>query len=196
MWVIGITGSFAMGKSTVLRQARFAAKGARYQDSDAVVHKLLGKGGAAVAPVSEAFPKALKNDGSICRKTLGGMVFGDDEKLNALEAILLPMVRQKNEEFLQQCMRARARIVLLEIPLMFETGANALCDEVWVASANAMVQRQRGLRRAGMTADKMQAILSRQMPDAQKRKLADAIIPTSLGKGYSMRVIKTLLAAL
>ncbi len=195
MWIVGITGSFAMGKSTVMKLCKVAFRGARFRDADAVVHQLLAAGGAAVEEVLAAFPNVRAEDGGVDRKALGAEVFGNEEKLNQLEAIVLPKVRAANLAWLKQCAREGAGLVFFEAPLMFETGADGLCDEVWVASAPKAIQQQRALKRKGMTPQKLQAILARQWPDAEKRRAADAVIPTGLGKAHTMRMIKALLDA-
>ncbi|HYD89581.1 MAG TPA: dephospho-CoA kinase [Vitreimonas sp.] len=176
MMVLGLTGSIGMGKSTVARM--FAEEGAPFLESDAVVHALYDKGGSAVAPVEAAFPGVAK-DGAIDRTLLSERVVGDADAIRRLEALVHPLVRQAQAEFLKANMEAGADIVVLDIPLLFETGAEALVHKVVVVSAPADVQRERVLARPGMTAEKLDAILARQTPDAEKRARADFVIDTS-----------------
>ena len=197
-FVLGITGSMAMGKSTVARMAANGLRGAVRLDSDRVVHELLGPKGAAVAVVGETFPESLRYDAQgrafIDRKALGTAVFGHPEKLSMLEALLHHRVRASNVKSIRQARLQGRRFVVIEIPLLFETEAEMLCDAVWVASAPAFLQRQRALKRPGMNEAKLHAALARQWPDRDKRARADAVIPTGLGKAYSMRTILSLLA--
>lgn len=176
MIVIGLTGSIGMGKSTVA--SMFSEEGAPSFNSDAAVHKLYASGGAAVALVEAAFPGVTK-DGAIDRVALSAQVVGNDEAIRRLEAIVHPLVRQAQAEFLRANLEAGARYVVLDIPLLFESGGVNLVDKVVVVSAPADVQRVRVLARAGMTEEKFEAILARQMPDAEKRARADFVIDTS-----------------
>jgi dephospho-CoA kinase len=190
MIVIGLTGSISMGKSVAARQ--FTLCGADVCDSDRLVHRLLGKGGAAVEKVGALFPGALAGE-AINRAALGREVFGDPGRLKQLEAILHPMVRRLQEQFLTKARIHRRRVVVLDIPLLFETRAEKRCDCTVVATAPAFLQRQRALRRPGMTREKLARILAQQMPDAQKRKRADFIIFTGIGKYNSLRMVKRIL---
>lgn len=176
MIIIGLTGSIGMGKSTVA--SMFAEEGGPSFDSDAAVHALYARGGAAVAPVEAAFPGVAK-DGAIDRTALSSRVVGDTEAIKRLEAIVHPLVRQAQAAFLQSNRDAGAPYVVLDIPLLFESGAIGLVDKIVVVSAPADVQRARVLRRQGMTEEKFEAILARQMPDAEKRAQADFVIDTS-----------------
>ena len=176
MIVIGLTGSIGMGKSTVA--SMFAEEGAPSFDSDAAVHTLYAPGGAAVAPVEAAFPGVTKQ-GAIDRAELSSRVVGDSEAIRRLEGIVHPLVRQAQAAFLQSNRDAGAPYVVLDIPLLFESGAAGLVDKIVVVSAPADVQRARVLRREGMTEEKFEAILARQMPDAEKRARADFVIDTS-----------------
>ncbi|HTS93479.1 MAG TPA: dephospho-CoA kinase [Stellaceae bacterium] len=192
MIVLALTGSLGMGKSTAAAMLR------RMQvpvwDADAEVHRLLGPGGDAVAEVAREFPGALLGD-RIDRKRLGARVFGDAVALRRLEAILHPKVRAAERRFLQGCRRRRAPIVVLDIPLLFETGGEKRVDGVIVVSAPAWLQRQRVLRRPGMSADRLRAVLAQQVPDAQKRRRADWVIPTGLGKAATRRRLREVLRA-
>ncbi len=185
--VIGLTGSIGMGKTTVA--AMFRALGIPVHDSDAVVHRLLGKNGRAVAAVAREFPATVK-DGTVDRRALGGIVFADKRALTRLESILHPMVREHQHRFLADARRRRKPLVVLDIPLLFETGGERRCDLVVVASAPPFVQSSRVLRRPGMTAEKYARILAHQVPDARKRRLADFVVPTGLGKAASLRAVK------
>ena len=192
MVVLGLTGSVGMGKSTaaaMLRRLRVPV-----HDSDAEVHRLLGPGGRAVAAVAEAFPSARKGD-RIDRPTLGRLVFDDAPALKRLEAILHPRVRAAQARFLAACRRRRAPVVVLDIPLLFETAGERRCDGVIVVSAPRWLQRVRVLRRSGMTEARLAAILAQQMPDVEKRRRARWVVPTGLGKGITLRRLKTILRA-
>jgi dephospho-CoA kinase len=175
MIVIGLTGSIGMGKSTVAQM--FAEEGAPAFDSDAAVHALYAPGGAAVAPVEAAFPGVVK-DGGVDRDALSARVVRDDAAIKRLESIVHPLVRQAQAEFLQKNRDAGTRCVVLDIPLLFESGGAKLVDKVVVVSAPAEIQRERVLARPGMTPEKFEAILARQTPDAEKRAVADFVIDT------------------
>jgi dephospho-CoA kinase len=176
MIVIGLTGSIGMGKSTV--GAMFAAEGAPVFDSDAAVHALYAPGGAAVAPVAAAFPGSAV-DGAIDRAALSARVVGDEAAIRNLEAIVHPLVGEARSAFLETHRVAGTKIVVLDIPLLFEGRAAGGVDRVVVVSAPAAVQRERVLARPGMSAAKFEAILARQTPDAEKRAGADFVIDTS-----------------
>lgn len=184
--VIGLTGSIGMGKSTVA--AQFAALGAKICNADRLVHILIAPGGEAVTDVATHFPTAVKN-GVVDRKILGGIVFADKEKRGLLESILHPRVMAMEEAFIEDMGRLGARLVVLDIPLLFETGGEERCDMTVVVSAPYTVQRRRVLARPGMTEEKFARILSTQMPDGQKRLLADMVVHTGLGRAYSFREI-------
>lgn len=191
MIVLGLTGSIGMGKSTTAAILR--RLGCPVLDSDAVVHGLYARGGAAVAPVGAAFPGVVR-DGAVDRPALSARLMADPAGFKRLEAIVHPLVRAENARFLRRAQRAGADVAVLDIPLLFETGGRARCDAVVVVSAPAFVQRARVLARPGMTAAKFRSILARQMPDAQKRRLADFIVPTGLGLGHSLRCLRGVLA--
>lgn len=177
MITIAVTGSIAMGKSTVAKM--FADLGCAVWDADASVHRLYGAGGAGVGPVARAFPQALVA-GRIDRTKLGAIVHGDSDKLLALEAIIHPLVAADRAEFIERAGNDGARICVLDIPLLFETGAREAFDRVVVVSAPPHIQRARVLARPAMTEEKFAAIMARQMPDAQKRRLADYVITTDV----------------
>jgi len=184
MLVIGLTGSIGMGKSTAA--ATLQRLGLPVHDADAAVHRLMERGGAAVAAVSAAFP-GVERDGAIDRGLLGARVLGDDAAMKRLEAILHPLVRTEARRFLAQQARLRRPLAVLDIPLLFETGGDRLCDAVIVVSAPPFIQRARVMRRPGMTEAKFQAILARQMPDEEKRRRADFVVQTGLNKAHSLR---------
>lgn len=175
MIIVGLTGSIGMGKSTVAKM--FAEEGAPGFDSDAAVHALYAPGGAAVAPVEAAFPGVTK-EGAIDREALSKRVVGNESAIKQLEAIVHPLVRAAQMQFLQDNRDAGTAVVVLDIPLLFEGGGAKYVDKTVVVSAPAEVQRARVLARPGMTAEKFEAILARQMPDAEKRARADFVIDT------------------
>lgn len=171
---LGLTGSIGMGKSTTA--AMFRDLGHPVWDADQAVHRLYAPGGAAVEPVARAFPSALK-DGGIDRAALKQALAGNSGALARLEAIVHPLVARDRQAFLQD--HSGHPLVVLDIPLLFEgNGTAAGLDGVAVVSTNAEIQRQRVLARPGMTPEMLDMVLSRQMPDAQKRARADWIIPT------------------
>jgi dephospho-CoA kinase len=173
--VIGLTGSIGMGKSTVAKM--FAEEGAPAFNSDAAVHDLYAPGGAAVAPVEAVFP-GVTRDGGIDRTALSAQVVGNSEAIERLEKIVHPLVRQAQANFLATHRAAGKTIVVLDIPLLFESTGAEKVDKVVVVSAPADVQRARVLARPGMTEEKFEALLARQTPDAEKRARADFVIDT------------------
>ena len=170
---IALTGSIGMGKSTVA--SMFEAAGVPVFDADAVVRQLQGPGGELVARIGELFPGCVRS-GTLDRECLAQIVLADREKLAVLEAIVHPAVREWREEFVADNRDAPA--LIFEIPLLFETGGEREFDKTIVVSAPPEVQRARVLDRRGMTRDKLDSILGRQMPDAEKRRLADFVIDT------------------
>ncbi len=183
---LGLTGSIGMGKSTTGRM--FTELGHPLWDADAAVHRLYAQGGAAVAPVGAAFPSALK-DQAIDRTALKAALAVDPAALKRLEAIVHPLVAQDRLQFIENAKQNGAKIVVLDIPLLFETGGQSQMDGVAVVSTDAETQRQRVMARPGMTAETFAMILSRQMPDAEKRALADWVIPTDTLDGARAAVI-------
>ncbi len=178
MIILGLTGSIGMGKSTAAQMLR--NMGCPVQDADKVVHDLLAKGGAAVDIIAKAFPGVVI-DGAVDRQQLGTQVFGQDEALKKLENILHPMVGELRNQFLQAAADNGAKIAVLEVPLLFETGGHQKCDRNILISVPSDIQKTRVLSRPGMNAEKLAGILARQMPDMDKRKLADYIIDSSEG---------------
>jgi len=173
--IIGLTGSIGMGKSTVAQM--FAEEGAPAFNSDDAVHAMYAAGGAAVTPVSDAFPGVLR-DGGIDRAALSAEVVNNPAALKRLEAIVHPLVAQAQAEFLAAARSAGAKAAVLDIPLLFETGAEKRVDKVVVVSAPAEVQRARVLARAGMSVEKFERLLALQTPDAEKRARGDFVIDT------------------
>lgn len=194
MIVVGLTGSIGMGKSTAAAMLR--RLGVPLFDADRVVHRLLGPGGAAVARVEAAFPGMRAENGGIDRQRLGRQVFGDREALARLEGILHPMVAVAEKRFLARARARREPLAVLDIPLLYESRGAGRCDYVIVVSAPARLQRQRVMRRPGMTEARFAAILQQQMPDAEKRRRADFVVPTGLDRGLSMRLLRAIVAGL
>jgi len=193
MLLIGLTGSIGMGKSETAKM--FAAEGVPVYDADAEVHKLYQPGGAAVAPLAEAFPGVVQ-DGAVDRALLSRQVIGNPEALKKLESIVHPLVGLANKAFLEKATADGAEMVLLDIPLLFETGGNARVDKVVVVSAPAELQRSRVLARPGMTEEKFDAILAKQVPDAEKRKGADFIVDSSQGLAFAFDKVKEIVESL
>lgn len=175
--ILGLTGSIGMGKSATARM--FADRGVPVHDADAAVHALYGPGGAAAAAIGAAFPGVLDGDGGVDRARLRAAVLDAPDRMAALEAIVHPQVRAASTDFLAR--HAAAPLVVLDIPLLYETGGAGRCDAVVVVSAPPEIQRARVLARPGMTEAAFAAILAKQMPDAEKRARADFVIDTSRG---------------
>ena len=194
MIVLGLTGSIGMGKSTAA--ATLQRLRVPLFDSDLVVHRLLAPGGAAVEPVAAAFSGVRAAKGGIDRSLLGQRVFADPEALSRLERIIHPMVEVSEKRFLAFARARREPIVVLDIPLLFESRSERRCDYVLVVSAPQLVQRQRVLRRPGMTERRLGAIMSNQMPDYEKRRRADFIVPTGLSRGLSLRRLRAIVRRL
>ena len=188
---VALTGSIGMGKSTVARM--FAAEGVPVFDADAVVRGLQGLGGALVDAIAARFPGSVRN-GAVDRDTLSAMVLDHPAELAALEAIVHPAVQHAREAFIAA--NADARILLFEIPLLFETGGAEAFDKVIVVSAPESVQRVRALARPGMTESKLKAILTRQMPDREKRLRADFVIDTGADLSTTEADVRKILACL
>ena len=178
MKIVGLTGSIGMGKSTTARL--FWELGVPVYDADAAVHEIYAQGGAAVELVGDAFPGVVV-DGAIDRARLGAQVLGAPEALKTLEGIVHPLLGQHRRRFFEQAEENGADLVVLDVPLLFETGGDRGLDAVIVVSAPEHVQRERVLARPGMTLEKLEAILARQLPDKEKRARADIVIDTSQG---------------
>ena len=194
MIVLGLTGSVGMGKSTAAAMLR--RLGVPVHDADATVHRLMAPGGAAVAAVAKAFPDMRRKDGGIDRVALGRRVFADAKALKRLERILHPLVRQSQRRFLAAARARREKLVVLDIPLLFESGGKTRWDKVLVVSAPPAVQRARVMARPGMTEARFRAILAKQMPDREKRRRADYVVPTGLGRALTYRKLKEIVRQL
>ncbi len=193
MIVVGLTGSIGMGKSETARM--FAGEGVPVCDSDAVVHRLYDRGGAAVAPVAAAFPAAL-SQGRIDRQALARHLAQKPQDFAILEAIVHPLVRAEQDSFLADARRRKAPLAVLDIPLLFETGRDRDVDRVVVVSAPAEIQRRRVLARPGMSEEKFTAILARQLPDAEKRTRADFIVDSGQGFDHALGQVRAIIAGL
>ena len=191
MIVLGLTGSIGMGKSTVA--AMFAQEGVPVFDSDAVVHRLQGPEGALVKEIEDHFPGTTGESG-VDRTSLAEAVLGDTEKLRRLESLIHPAVAREREAFLEA--NRDSPLVVLDIPLLFEKVGTGLVDKVAVVSAPAEVQRARVLARPGMSEAKLEKILAHQMPDEEKRKRADFVIPTGGEYEETRQAVRRILACL
>ena len=194
MIVLGLTGSIGMGKTATA--ALFKEAGAAVHDADAEVARLYAPGGAAVASVLAAFPAARGEDGGVDRARLSAVLAGDPARFAQLEAIVHPLVASARDAFLAAQRAAGTKIVVLEIQLLFEVGADALVDKVVVVTAPEAVQRQRVLARPGMTPEKFAMILARQTSDAEKRARADFVIETDKGVDDARRQVAAVMAQL
>jgi dephospho-CoA kinase len=181
--VLGLTGSIGMGKSAAAATLR--RLGVPLFDADAEVHRLLGPGGGGVAAVDAAFPGVRNAAGMIDRRALGQRVFGNPPALRRLEGILHPMVRTAERRFVARARARHQRLVVLDIPLLFETGGTGCCDYVVVVSAPARLQRERVMRRPGMTESRFAEIVQAQLPDVEKRRRADFVVGTALGRNVA-----------
>ena len=189
MFVIGLTGSIAMGKSTTARL--FAEEGVPVHDADAAVHRLYE--GEAVGPIEAAFPGVTKA-GKVDRAALGQRVAGDKPALRRLEQIVHPLVRATESQFLKQAEASGTPIVVLDIPLLFETGGDQRVDAVVVASAPDEMQRARLIER-GIEMERLEALLARQMPDSEKRRRADFVVDSSQGIEHARTQVRQILKA-
>jgi len=178
MKIVGLTGSIGMGKTETA--GMFRDLGIPVFDADAVVHQLQAPGGRAISQIKLAFPSVI-DAGVLDRQKLGAIVFADAAEKKKLEAIMHPMVGEERAAFFSDAEKVGTPFVVVDVPLLFETGGNAACDKVIVVSAPESIQRSRVLARAGMTAEKFEHILSKQTPDADKRAGADYIIETDKG---------------
>ncbi len=190
---IGLTGSIGMGKSTTA--AMFREAGIPIYDADAEVHKAYDVGGAAVGPVGEAFPGVVKA-GRIDREELRKRVLGKPEALQVLNGIVHPIVGRQRGTFFEDAQAAGADMVILDVPLIYETGGEKSMDAVIVVSAPAEMQRARVLAREGMSPERLDAILAQQTPDAEKRARADYVIDTGQGLEHARAQVQAVIAAL
>lgn len=189
MFVLGLTGSVGMGKSTTAKF--FAEEGVPVHDADAVVHRLYE--GAATPLIDAAFP-GTTTGGKVDRVKLGERVIGDAAAIKRLEEIVHPLVAQARDAFLRDAEKSGAKVAVLDVPLLFETGGDKRCDAVVVVSAPPQVQRQRVFERPGMTDERFLALLAKQMPDAEKRARADFVVDTSQGFDAARRQVRDILA--
>jgi dephospho-CoA kinase len=193
MIVVGLTGSIGMGKSNAARVLRHL--GVPVYDADAEVHRIYAKGGAAVGPIARAFPGAVR-EGAVDRGRLSEILRADPAAVPRLERIVHPLVRRIQDRFLRSMRLRRAPIAVLDIPLLFETGGEKRCDAVIVVSAPAYLQRQRVLRRPGMSEAKFDLLLGRQTPDAEKRRRADFVVHTNRGYRETLLELRRILRLL
>jgi dephospho-CoA kinase len=191
MIVVGLTGSIGMAKSTTAKM--FAEEGVPVNDSDAVVHDLYR--GDAVAPIGIAFPGSVR-DGAVDRQELSRQLSAAPEKFQILEAIVHPLVRQREIAFLERHRQSETDIVVLDIPLLFEVKGADRVDVVVVVTCDPQIQRARVLARPGMTEEKLAMILSRQLPDSEKREKADFLIDTGLGLQSAKARVREIIASL
>lgn len=191
MIILGLTGSIGMGKSTTAKM--FADAGVPVSDADRMVHALYA--GAAVPHIEKAFPGTV-SDGVVDRDKLAATVLGDPARLRELEAIVHPLVRAETDAFVERHRQAGAPLIVLDIPLLFETGGKDRVDRILVVTAPADVQRERVLSRPGMTEEKFEAILAKQVPDAEKRRRADFVIDTSRGMDAAREDVLRIIAEL
>ena len=193
MKIIGLTGSIAAGKSTVA--GWIAEYGVPIHDADTAVHGLLTAGGLAVAPILAVFGDAAGSvDKGIDRKALGDLVFSDPERRQKLEAILHPMVRQHRDAFLNHHRAQNVRMVVLDVPLLFETGGDNLCDYIIVVYAKRQTLIDRAMARPGMTAAKLDGILASQMPMEEKMARGDLLLDSDLAPAVTKQHLQTWLA--
>lgn len=192
MIVLGLTGSIGMGKSTAARMLRMM--GVPVHESDDAVHKALAPGGAAFEEVAVTFPEAWDKKRHVIRRDiLGQIVFADEDKRRELEDIVHPAVWASQKHFVLKYTKLGRRIVALDIPLLFETGAEERVDYVICVTAPYAVQRRRVLKRPGMSEEKFLKILSTQMPDEEKRTLADFVVQTGMGLGHTWRALRKII---
>ncbi len=191
--ILGLTGSIAMGKSETA--GMFRRLRVPIFDADEEVHRLLGHSGEALEPVSAAFPGVLKG-GAIDRQALSKLVFANNADLRRLEGILHPLVGRARQRFLRRAGGSRASVVVVDVPLLFETRGETRCDAVVVVSAPDFVQRQRAMSRADMTSEKLEAILARQTPDSVKRRRAEFVILTGIGRRAALVAVHKVLRSI
>lgn len=192
-FILGITGSIAMGKSTVARL--FGELGAKVSDADAAVHQLLEEDKGLIADIAQKFPGTVEND-TVNRPALGQQVFADNAKLKELEALLHPKIHAKNMALRDDAKKEGWKLLVLDIPLLYETQAEQICDAVLVVTARPEIQYERAMERIGMTDEKFRQIVSRQMSDKEKRQRADYIIDTSNGLEDTREQVQALISKL
>ena len=192
-YLVGLTGSIGMGKTETAKM--FAELDIPVYDADAAVHRLYQTGGAAVDKIAAAFPGTVK-EGRVDREELARRLRETKDGFDLLEKIVHPLVAHEQQQFLAEAVAKGAEMVVMDIPLLFETGGHARMDAVVVVSAPAEIQRARVLSRPGMTEDKLDHILSRQMPDAEKRAQAHFVVETDKGLDHALAQVKDIVAAL
>ena len=194
MITIGLTGSIAMGKSETAKM--FRSLDVPVFDADEAVHKLYARNGGAVKPVGALFPAAIE-DGAVNRVTLAKLVLNDTQALKDLENLVHPLVQKERQKFIDQANNEGRALIVLDIPLLFETGGEEQVDKIVVVSASEEIQRERALQRPGMTEEKFEAILRKQVPDHEKRAKADFVVDSSHGlaaaKAQVVDIVQTLL---
>ena len=188
MRIIGLTGSIATGKSSVSDMFRYLR--IPVHDADRSVHNFLGPHGLAVSDIIAAFGDVGNLDNGIDRQKLGDIIFSDPEAKNRLELIVHPLIWQDRQNFFKHMRLQNRKIVVVDIPLLFETGSDMVCDNIICVWAPYFLQRQRALHRASMTQQKLDAILNNQLPQHTKMQLADFCLPTGLGKAYTYKLLK------
>lgn len=191
MFKLGLTGSIGMGKSATAHL--FREQGVSVYDADAAVHALYAPGGEAVPLIEEAFPGVTSSEKGVDRSVLRKRFLADPESVRILEAIVHPLVARTQEQFLRECELGKEDIVVLDIPLLFETGGEKRVDAVVVVSAPANIQKQRVLEREGMTEEAFEGILAKQTSDVEKRRRADYVIDTSKGFDHARERIRDIL---
>lgn len=193
-FIIGLTGGIACGKSTIAKM--FASRGIHIFNADHYVHTLISPGGQAVADIADIFPDVVDEQGGVNRGKLGEIVFNDEPSLAKLEAILHPLVRQGEEVFIREEREEYCAISVLEVPLLYETRADASCDMTIVADCGEDIQRQRAMQRPGMSAEKFEHIISRQLPRAVRNEKANLVIDTEAGEEHTQTLVNELIDTL
>jgi len=190
MYILGLTGSIGMGKTTAA--AMFRQCGVAVYDADAAVHQLMEPNGKALAPVKKLFPQIVEND-NIDRKALGAVVFNNNTALASLESILHPLVQSMQREFLRQKAKSGESLVVLDIPLLFEKKIDLFCDAVAVVTAPLYLQKIRVLSRPRMTNKQFERILDKQLPNAEKINRAEFVIQTGIGRYHSLKYVRKII---
>jgi dephospho-CoA kinase len=193
MIVVGLTGSIGMGKTATGKL--FSKLGVPVCDADSIVHALYGKGGAAVEPIRAVFPDVVA-EGRVDRVKLGESLADEPEGFERLESIVHPLVRQAQQDFLDRSRKKGVTLAVLDIPLLFETGRDRDVDRIVVVSAPPEIQKERVMKRPGMTAEIFNALLARQLPDEEKRALADFVVDTSKTREHAFAQVRDIVAAL
>ena len=188
MKIIGLTGSIATGKSSISEM--FRRLKTPVHDSDKVVHNLMGPKGAAVPDIIKLFGDIRNKDKGVDRQKLGKIVFSDFEAKAALEKLIHPLIRLDRNTFIRRMRVQKKKLIVVDIPLLYETDSHHICDIIICTWAPIFLQKKRALKRFGMSEEKLDAILSQQLPQKEKMKLADFCLPTGLGKAYSYKLLK------